>query len=114
MTLCPVISGTRLSEDEVVGTEELTEWTSTDGVHGSWLEVDEDGTGNVFVAGSLIYGKRHLVIWRDFSYYLIEVDVHTLQLEVGRPVVPGKCQCERKHGVYYHCLHASAIESMLA
>ncbi len=53
MTLGPVVTGTGLTEDKVVWAEELTEWTSADGVHGSWLQVDEDSTRNVLVAGCL-------------------------------------------------------------
>merc|ERR1711937_337218 len=39
VTLGPVVTGTGLTEDEVVGAEELTEGASTDGVHGAGLEV---------------------------------------------------------------------------
>jgi hypothetical protein len=53
MALSPVVTGTGLTEDEVVGAEELAEGTSTDGVHGTWLEIDEDGTGNELVARRL-------------------------------------------------------------
>lgn len=53
VTLGPVVSGTRLAEDEVVGTEKLTERSSTDGIHGTRLQIDENGTGNELVAGSL-------------------------------------------------------------
>ena len=53
MTLGPVVSSTGLTEDEVVGAEELAERTGTDSVHGAGLQIDEDGTGNVLVAGSL-------------------------------------------------------------
>jgi hypothetical protein len=53
MALGPIVSGTRLSEDEVVGAEELSEGTSTDGVHGAWFEINEDGAGDELVAGSL-------------------------------------------------------------
>jgi proteasome assembly chaperone (PAC2) family protein len=66
MTLGPVVTGTRLAEDEVVGTEELTEGTGTDGVHGTGLKVNEDGTRNILVSAGLV-----------------EVDVHALELEVG-------------------------------
>jgi hypothetical protein len=54
MSLSPVVASSRLTEDEVVGAEELTERTSTDGIHGTWLQIDEDGTRNILVAGSLI------------------------------------------------------------
>lgn len=53
VTLGPVVAGTRLTEDEVVGTEEVAEWTSTDSVHGARLQVDEDGTRDILVARSL-------------------------------------------------------------
>jgi proteasome assembly chaperone (PAC2) family protein len=53
VTLGPVVSGTGLTEDEVVGAEELTEWASTDGIHGTWLQIDENGTRHVLVAGGL-------------------------------------------------------------
>lgn len=53
VTLGPVVSGTGLTEDEVVGAEKLAKRTGADGVHSTWLEIDEDGTGNVFVAGGL-------------------------------------------------------------
>ena len=53
VTLGPVVAGTRLAENEVVGAEELAERTGADGIHGAGLQIDEDGTGNVLVAGSL-------------------------------------------------------------
>lgn len=53
VTLGPVVSSTRLTEDEVVGAEELAKRTGTDGVHGAGLEIDEDSTGNMLVAGGL-------------------------------------------------------------
>jgi hypothetical protein len=53
VTLGPVVTGSGLTEDEVVGAEELTEGTSADGIHGTRLEIDEDGTGHVLVASTL-------------------------------------------------------------
>ena len=53
MAFGPVVAGTRLAKDKVVGAEELTEWTSTNSIHGTWLKIDEDGTGHELVAGSL-------------------------------------------------------------
>ena len=51
-------------------TEELTEGASADRVHGSGLQVDEDGTGNVLATSGLIV-----------------VNVNALQLEVRVTVV---------------------------
>merc|ERR1712057_26935 len=70
VTLGPVVTGTGLPEDKVVRAEELTEGTSTDRVHGTGLEVHEDGTGHVAAAGGLVV-----------------VHVDALQLEVGVTVV---------------------------
>lgn len=53
VTLCPVVASTGLAEDKVVWTEELTEWASTDSVHGTRLQIDEDSTRNVLVARRL-------------------------------------------------------------
>ena len=70
MPLGPVVPCSALAEDEVVRSENLTEGTSTDRIHRSWFEIDEHGSGDVLAAGSLI-----------------EVDVDSLQLEVGVAVV---------------------------
>jgi len=66
VTLGPVVTGTGLSEDEVVRSEELTERSGTDGIHGSGLKVHEDGAGDVASAGGLIV-----------------VDIDAFELEVG-------------------------------
>ena len=70
VALGPVVSGSGLAEDEVVGAEELAEGSGTDGVHGSGLKVHQDGTGDVASAGGLV-----------------EVDIDALELEVGVTVV---------------------------
>jgi proteasome assembly chaperone (PAC2) family protein len=54
VTLGPVVTGTGLTEDEVVGTEELTEGTSTDGVHGAGLKIHEDGTGDITATSGFV------------------------------------------------------------
>ena len=70
MSLGPVVSGSGLSEDEVVGSEELSEGTGSDGVHGTGLEVHKDGSGDVSSSGGLVV-----------------VNVDSLKLEVGVTVV---------------------------
>jgi len=70
MTLGPVVTGTGLSEDEVIWSEELTEWSSSDGVHGSWLEIHEDGSWDVSSSGGLVV-----------------VNVDSLELEIGITVI---------------------------
>jgi hypothetical protein len=97
VTLGPVVSGTRLSEDEVVGPEELTERSSADSIHGTGLQIDEDGTRNVLVAGSLEvcgqFGRLSTCKCCCLeNSYLVEVDVHALELKVRRAVVPVRRQ----------------------
>ena len=70
MTLGPVVTGTGLSEDKVIGSEELTEWSGSDGVHSSWLEINEDGSWDVSSSGGLVV-----------------VDVDSLELEIRVTVV---------------------------
>ena len=54
VTLCPVVTGAALTEDEVVGTEEVAEGTRADGVHGSRLQVNEDCAGHVLVRANFV------------------------------------------------------------
>mmetsp|Transcript_13666 Transcript_13666/g.19951 ORF Transcript_13666/g.19951 Transcript_13666/m.19951 type:complete len:499 (-) Transcript_13666:33-1529(-) len=70
VTLGPVVAGSGLAEDEVVGAEELAERSRADRVHGTGLKVHEDGAGDVASAGGLVV-----------------VDVDALELEVGVTVV---------------------------
>jgi len=70
MALGPVVTSTGLSEDEVVGSEELTEGSGSDGVHGAGLEIHKDSAGNVSSTGGFV-----------------EVDVDPLELEIGVSVV---------------------------
>ena len=70
LTFGPVVSGSRLSENEVVWAENLSEGSRSDRVHGSGLQVDKDGTGDIFASSSLIV-----------------VDINALELKVGVSVV---------------------------
>lgn len=47
MTLGPVVSGTGLSVDHVIGPEEVSQGAALDRVHSTGLQVDQDGTGDV-------------------------------------------------------------------
>ena len=70
VTLGPVVTGTGLSENEVVGAEKLAEGAGTDGVHGSGLEIHKDGAGNVTATSGFVV-----------------VNVDAFKLEVGVTVV---------------------------
>lgn len=54
MTLGPVVTGTGLSENEVVGSEELTERSSSDGVHGTRLKIHKNSSWDVSSTGGFI------------------------------------------------------------
>ena len=70
MTLGPVVSSSGLTEDEVIRAEELSERSGSDRVHGSGLEIHQNGSGNVTSASGLI-----------------EVDLNSFQLEIRLSVV---------------------------
>jgi len=70
VTLGPVVAGTGLAKDEVVGAKKLAEGTGADGIHGAGLQVDEDGARDILVAGSFV-----------------EVDAHALELELRGAIV---------------------------
>ena len=48
VTLCPVVTGTRLAENEVVGSEELSQRTRADGIHRARFQVNKDSARNIF------------------------------------------------------------------
>jgi hypothetical protein len=54
MTLGPVVTGTGLAEDEVVWSEDLSEWSGSDRVHGTWFQINENGSWDVFTAGGFV------------------------------------------------------------
>jgi hypothetical protein len=62
-----------LAENKVVWAKELTERTSTNRVHGTWLQVDEDGTRDIASASGFV-----------------EIDIDALKLEI-RVAVEGAC-----------------------
>ena len=70
VALSPVVTGSGLAEDEVVGSEELTEGSSSDGIHGSGFEIHKDGTGDISSTSGLII-----------------VDVDSFELKIGISVV---------------------------
>ena len=70
MALSPVISGTRLAENEVIRAEDLAEGTGSDGVHGARLEIHEDRTRDEATAAGLVV-----------------IDIDSLELELGVAVV---------------------------
>jgi hypothetical protein len=70
VTLGPVVTGSGLSEDEVVWSEELSEWSGSDGVHGAGFEIHKDGSWDVTATSGLVV-----------------VNVDSLELKVGVTVV---------------------------
>ena len=54
MALGPVVAGSRLSEDEVVGPEDLAVGSRPDRVHGTGFEVNKNGPWDVLAAGGFV------------------------------------------------------------
>jgi len=54
MSLRPVVSSSRLSENNVIGTEKSTKRSTANDIHRSGFEIDENSTGNVFLISSLV------------------------------------------------------------
>jgi len=54
MSLSPVVTSTTLSEDEVIGSEELSEGSSTDGVHSTGFKIHQDSSGDVSTTSGFI------------------------------------------------------------
>ena len=70
VTLGPVVASSGLSEDEVVWSEELTEWSGSNRVHGAWFKIHEDCSWDVTASSGFVV-----------------VDVDSLKLEVGVTVI---------------------------
>jgi len=70
VSLGPVVSSSRLSENEVVGSVDLSERSRSDRVHGAGFQINKDGTGDIFSSGGLVV-----------------VDIDPLELEVRVSVV---------------------------
>ena len=54
MTLSPVVTSSRLAKHEVIRSEELTERSGPNGIHGTRLQIHQDGTGDVLSTASFI------------------------------------------------------------
>lgn len=54
MTFGPVVASSALSEYEIVGAEELSEWSRTDRIHSAGLQIDKDSPWDVLATASLI------------------------------------------------------------
>jgi hypothetical protein len=70
MSLGPIVTSSGLAENKVIGSEQLSEGTSTDRVHGTGLKIHEDGTGHVTSTSGLVV-----------------VDIDSLQLKIGVSMV---------------------------
>ena len=70
VALSPVVTGSGLSKDEVVGSEELSEGSSADGIHSTGLEVHQDGSGDIAATSGFVV-----------------VDINSFKLKIGVTVV---------------------------
>ena len=70
VSLGPVVSSSRLSENKVIGSVDLAERSRSDRVHGAGFQIYQDSAGDIFSSGSLVV-----------------VDIDPLQLEIRVSVV---------------------------
>ena len=56
--LCPIVTSTTLTKNEIVGTEKTTERARANRVHSSGLQVNQDRTGNIFVGANFVIVDR--------------------------------------------------------
>jgi hypothetical protein len=68
--LSPVVASPTLSKDKVVWSEESSIGPRPDAVHGAWLQVHQDGPGDVLATTGFVV-----------------VDINTFQLEIRLPSV---------------------------
>jgi len=66
MTFGPVITSSGLSENKVVWSEKLSEWSGSNGVHGSRFEIHKDSSW-----------------YESTSSSFIEIDINSFELKVG-------------------------------
>ena len=78
MSLGPVVSGSALSEHEVIGTEDLSERSGADGVHGAGLKIDEDGAWYVLSTCSQNTSTRNTVDHRGIEKKHTKCYVYTI------------------------------------
>lgn len=81
----PVVSSTALAENKVVGAEKATEGSRADRVHSTGLEIDEDGTGNVFVGTDLVIVHRNTL---ELKVVVALVETVTLDTVLVRNNLP--------------------------
>ena len=70
VTLGPVVTGTSLSEDEVIWAENLTVWSRSNTIHGTRLKIHKDGSWDISTSGGFVV-----------------VDIDSLELQVTISVV---------------------------
>ena len=75
-SFCPVVTGTTLTEDEIVRSEERTKWTGANRVHGTGLEIDQDGAGNILIRPNFV-----IIDINSFELKLIGSFVDTVVLD---------------------------------
>ena len=54
MTFSPVVTSTSLTKNKVIRSEELTEGSSSNRVHGSWFKIHQDSSGNISTSSGFI------------------------------------------------------------
>ena len=70
MTFGPVITSSSLSENEVIWSEKLTEWSGSDRVHGTRFEIHKNSSWDKSTTSSFV-----------------EIDIDSFELKIGVTVI---------------------------
>jgi len=70
VSLGPVVTSTSLTEDEVIRSEELSEGSSSDGIHSTGFKIHQDSSGDVSSTSGFV-----------------EIDIDSFELEIGVTVI---------------------------
>jgi len=70
VSLGPVVTSTSLTENEVIRSEELSEGSSSDGVHSTGFKIHQDSSGDVSATSGFV-----------------EVNIDSFELEIGVTVI---------------------------
>lgn len=67
------------TENEVIGSEEMTEGSGSYTVHGAWLQIHQDGSGNIF--GGWKETKQMMIGYRP------KLDAHTCMHSYNQTII---------------------------
>ena len=80
VTFGPVVTSTALTKDKVVWTEDLTKRSRADRVHGTWLQINQHGTGHIFASWKhrRFYRKHTILTKIALQHLMVIMFIHCI------------------------------------